>query len=130
MNVRRVDRLLHIRAVIDHVADNLQHRVSDGVIRLLRRSRSRDCRPVAGRTWESLMRAGRSGRDRVPLALDRAITIRARLVCSRSRHLVVEQHAGAFRDNAGTKPEVQSVGVRNRVSAASTIVKCVVCVDS
>jgi hypothetical protein len=30
MNARRVDRLLYIHAMIDHVADDLQHGVSDG----------------------------------------------------------------------------------------------------
>ena len=117
MKARRVDRFLHVHAVVDDVEQGLQH--------------GRDDAAAAGRAEHhhqlaALADDGRAhraerplaGRDRVRFALHQAVAVRHAELGGEVVHLVVEQHAGARRGDLGAEPVVQGVGHGDGVALA------------
>ena len=115
MDARRVDRLLHVHAVVDDVEDRLDrdrddaraawaadHHEQLAVLRDDGRAH-RGQRPLARR-------------DGILLALHQAEHVRRARLGGEVVHLVVEEEAGVAGDHLGAEQRVDRVGHRHRVA--------------
>ena len=99
MNAGRVDRLLNVHVVIDHVRDHIEHGIDNR-----RPAGAADCEPertvFAQHECRSHCRQRPlARRDRVALALNQAVEIRRAGLGSEVIHLVVHDQPSALRDD-------------------------------